>query len=126
MTMPEHDSAQAAAPEPFPTELTVGPLAGHQTQSHGYRAQLPGYQQTRADVAASREPLAPLSLEGFDDTSFNASSWLDMATESLADHPLLRGLLLELPPKGTQPSPEWLNRWFEATRAVLDLIYVRR
>jgi hypothetical protein len=41
---------------------------------------------------------------------------------SLGGHPLLRGLLLELPAKGTLPAPGWLDRWFEATRSDLDLL----
>ncbi|GIH05894.1 hypothetical protein Rhe02_39610 [Rhizocola hellebori] len=69
------------------------------------------------------EPVPSLVLDGFDEPSFNGSGWLDGHSSSLVDHPLLRGLLLELPPKGSQPSPEWMNRWFEAARAVLDLIY---
>jgi hypothetical protein len=55
---------------------------------------------------------------------FEPSSWLELPGEPLADHPLLRGLLLELPPKGSaMPSSEWLNRWFEAVRSVLELLY---
>jgi hypothetical protein len=30
---------------------------------------------------------------------------------------------MELPPKGVMPSQEWLDRWFEATRSILELIY---
>ena len=44
---------------------------------------------------------------------------------SIADHPLLRGLLLELPPRGTMPAPGWLDRWFEAARSILELLYVQ-
>jgi hypothetical protein len=54
---------------------------------------------------------------------FGRDSWLDTPTSSMADHPLLRGLLLELPPKGTMPQQEWLDRWFEAARSILELIY---
>jgi hypothetical protein len=43
----------------------------------------------------------------------------------MADHPLLRGLLLELPPRGTMPAPGWLDRWFEAARSILELLYVQ-
>ncbi|GHJ10952.1 hypothetical protein TPA0907_53190 [Micromonospora humidisoli] len=50
---------------------------------------------------------------------------LTEAPESMIDHPLLRGLLLELPPKGSVPPPGWLDRWFEATRAILELLYVQ-
>jgi hypothetical protein len=52
--------------------------------------------------------------------------WLDDSpTGTLADHPLLRGLLLELPPKGTMPQPGWLDRWFDAARSILELLYVQ-
>ncbi|GGM50768.1 hypothetical protein ACFFX1_34755 [Dactylosporangium sucinum] len=56
---------------------------------------------------------------------FGRDPWLDSPspTGSLADHPLLRGLLMELPPKGTLPQQEWLDRWFEAARSILELIY---
>ena len=53
------------------------------------------------------------------------SGWLDSAGGSLADHPLLRGLLLELPPKGSVPAPGWLDRWFEAARSILELLYLQ-
>jgi hypothetical protein len=44
--------------------------------------------------------------------------------EALGNHLLLRGLLMELPPRGGQPpSPEWLDRWFEAARSILELLY---
>lgn len=45
--------------------------------------------------------------------------------DRLIDHPLLRGLLLELPPRGAAPAAEWLDRWFEATRAILELFYAQ-
>jgi hypothetical protein len=41
----------------------------------------------------------------------------------LAEHPLLHGLLMELPPKGCTPDAVWLDRWFEAARSILELIY---
>ncbi|MFC8847041.1 MULTISPECIES: hypothetical protein [unclassified Micromonospora] len=74
----------------------------------------------------------PLSLPSLDpnpltEPSFPPSGWpvASVATDSLVDHPLLRGLLLELPPKGSVPPPGWLDRWFEATRAILELLYVQ-
>ncbi len=69
------------------------------------------------------EPVPSLVLDGYDDSAFNGGGWLDQTGGSMVDHPLLRGLLMELPSKSSQPSPEWMNRWFEAARAVLDLIY---
>lgn len=56
---------------------------------------------------------------------FPAGDWIDGPSGSLADHPLLRGLLLELPPKGTMPTAAWLDRWFEAARSILELLYVQ-
>jgi hypothetical protein len=64
--------------------------------------------------------LGPLS-----EPMFGRDSWLDTPSGSLADHPLLRGLLLELPPKGTMPQQDWLDRWFEAARSILELIYAQ-
>jgi hypothetical protein len=94
---------------------------------HGQSSKVNSYQQPRPDQGVSLlEPVPSLVLEGFEEPTFDSAKWLDGQTGSLVDHPLMRGLLLELPPKGAQPSPEWMNRWFEAARAVLDLIYNRR
>lgn len=76
--------------------------------------------------AISAGKLAETSLTDLGSLSepmFGRDAWLDAPSGSLADHPLLRGLLLELPPKGTVPQQEWLDRWFEAARAILELIY---
>lgn len=51
--------------------------------------------------------------------------WMEGPSGSLADHPLLRGLLLELPAKGAMPTAAWLDRWFEAARSILELLYVQ-
>jgi hypothetical protein len=96
------------------------------TSEHG-PVQVSPFQQGRNDQGVGLlEPVPSLVLDGYDEPSFNGNSWLEGSGPSLVDHPLLRGLLLELPPKGSQPSPEWMDRWFEAARAVLDLIYNRR
>jgi hypothetical protein len=68
--------------------------------------------------------LPSLDLEAPAEPDFS-DSWLDRPSGSLVDHPLLRGLLLELPPKGSTPPPGWLDRWFEATRSILELLYVQ-
>ncbi len=64
-------------------------------------------------------------LDGLAEPVFPAGDWMDGPSGSLADHPLLRGLLLELPPKGTMPTAAWLDRWFEAARSILELLYVQ-
>jgi hypothetical protein len=52
-----------------------------------------------------------------------ADSWLDTPGKNVVDHPLLRGLLLELPQKGATLQAQWLDRWFEAARSILELLY---
>ncbi|MDZ5444245.1 hypothetical protein U2F26_16105 [Micromonospora sp. 4G57] len=82
------------------------------------------------DAAPPEQAGPPLSLPSLDpnpltEPSFPPAGWPLEPTESLVDHPLLRGLLMELPPKGSVPPPGWLDRWFEATRAILELLYVQ-
>lgn len=71
--------------------------------------------------------LPSLDLHGLTEPVFAANAWMDADTpaESMADHPLLRGLLLELPARGTMPTADWLDRWFEAARSILELLYVQ-
>ncbi|MCW3813770.1 hypothetical protein ONA91_04780 [Micromonospora sp. DR5-3] len=82
------------------------------------------------DADGPEQPSPPLSLPSLDpnpltEPSFPPTGWPLEQAESLVDHPLLRGLLMELPPKGSVPPPGWLDRWFEATRAILELLYVQ-
>jgi hypothetical protein len=74
--------------------------------------------------AATLEPPS-LALEGMPEPVYAPQGWLEAsgAVPSMADHPLLRGLLLELPPRGNVPPPGWLDRWFEAARSILELLY---
>jgi hypothetical protein len=72
---------------------------------------------------ASRMSLA--ELDELAEPVYPAGDWMDNPSGSLADHPLLRGLLLELPAKGAMPTAAWLDRWFEAARSILELLYVQ-
>jgi hypothetical protein len=78
-----------------------------------------------ASSLAEPKPVdAPLvGLGPLGESVFSTDSWLDSPSGSLADHPLLRGLLQELPPKGLMPPQDWLDRWFEAARSILELLY---
>ncbi|MCY1143908.1 hypothetical protein OWR29_38425 [Actinoplanes sp. Pm04-4] len=70
--------------------------------------------------------LPSLDLPKLTEPVFPSSGWPDSdSSESMADHPLLRGLLLELPARGTLPTSDWLDRWFEAARSILELLYVQ-
>ena len=65
-------------------------------------------------------------LDSLSEPVFTSSAWLDDSpTGTMADHPLLRGLLMELPAKGSVPQEEWLDRWFDAARSILDLLYAQ-
>lgn len=76
--------------------------------------------------SSDRGPTLPsLDMGGLTEPVFPPAGWPDVPTEPLVDHPLLRGLLLELPPKGSIPGSLWLDRWFEAARAILELLYVQ-
>lgn len=48
------------------------------------------------------------------------------ADPDIASHPLVQGLLLELPERGGPVPDGWLDHWLEAARAVLELLYARR
>ena len=66
------------------------------------------------------------ALDSLAEPVFPPTGWLDEGpTGTLADHPLLRGLLMELPPKGAVLQPGWLDRWFDAARSILELIYMQ-
>ncbi|GLY07283.1 MULTISPECIES: hypothetical protein [Actinoplanes] len=69
--------------------------------------------------------LPSLDLQGLTEPVFSSSSWESSPSQSMADHPLLRGLLQELPPRGTLPQSDWFDRWFEAARSILELIYTQ-
>ncbi|WP_067493974.1 hypothetical protein [Actinoplanes sp. TFC3] len=75
--------------------------------------------------------LPSLDMQGLSEPVFPPGGWIDGSStpsptaKSMADHPLLRGLLLELPPRGTMPASDWLDRWFEAARSILELLYVQ-
>src|SRR3954453_5940938 len=60
--------------------------------------------------------LPSLDMQGLTEPVFPPGAWNDPVPQSMADHPLLHGLLMELPARGTMPAPEWLDRWFEAAR----------
>jgi hypothetical protein len=89
--------------------------------------------------ALDRAPSLPsLDMQGLTEPVFPPAGWMEsnarpgtsmqansIQASSMADHPLLRGLLLELPARGTVPDAGWLDRWFEAARSILELLYVQ-
>ncbi|GAA1801875.1 hypothetical protein HC028_07880 [Planosporangium flavigriseum] len=83
-----------------------------------------GLEPTGSIASSFRTP--ELVEPKLDESIFSLDKWKDTVSgESLTDHPLLRGLLMELPPKGSTPPQEWLDRWFEAARSILELLYAQ-
>jgi hypothetical protein len=94
------------------------------TRSPGMSGSLSqGLEPTSALDRAAKLP--SLDLQGLTEPVFSPTGWSDSGATSMADHPLLRGLLLELPARGTMPASDWLDRWFEAARSILELLYVQ-
>ena len=106
--------------------VTRGGSSGLPTRSPGRSHSI---EPTSALDRAAKLP--SLDLPALTEPVFPSSGWPDsgssspLADPSMADHPLLRGLLLELPARGTLPPSEWLDRWFEAARSILELLYVQ-
>jgi hypothetical protein len=105
-----------------------GELLGRSGSSSGLPTRSPGRSH-------SIEPTSPLDraaqlpsldLQELSEPVFSGT-WSDTgsSSQSMADHPLLRGLLMELPVRGALPPSEWLDRWFEAARSILELLYVQ-
>ena len=101
-----------------------GAASGLPTRSPGRSH---GIEPTGALDRAAKLP--SLDLQGLTEPVFpsSSSSWSETgsSSQSMADHPLLRGLLMELPSRGMLPASDWLDRWFEAARSILELLYVQ-
>jgi hypothetical protein len=105
-----------------------GELVTRGSASSGLPTRSPGRSHSIEPTSAlDRAPKLPsLDLQGLTEPVFPSSGWPDSgSSQSMADHPLLRGLLLELPARGTLPPSDWLDRWFEAARSILELLYVQ-
>src|SRR4030095_1346748 len=62
-----------------------------------------------AGAPARAAKLRSLDLQGLPEPVFGSSGWSEAGgSASMADHPLLRGLLMELPARGTMPASDWL------------------
>lgn len=97
--------------------------SGPSLSSSGLPTRTPIEPTSALDRAAK---LPSLDMQGLTEPVFPPGGWVDATpSPSMADHPLLRGLLLELPARGTLPPSDWLDRWFEAARSILELLYVQ-
>ncbi|WP_229076748.1 hypothetical protein [Actinoplanes sp. DH11] len=105
-------------------ELLSRSSSGLPTRMPG-RSHTPSHSLEPTSALDRAAKLPSLDLQGLTEPVFSTSGWADSTSESMADHPLLRGLLLELPARGTLPPSDWLDRWFEAARSILELLYVQ-
>ena len=112
-------------------ENTDGELMSRPGSPSGLPTRSPGRSHSIEPTSAldRAAKLPSLDLHGLTEPVFGSSGWSDSAagpgSQSMADHPLLRGLLLELPDRGSLPPTDWLDRWFEAARSILELLYVQ-
>lgn len=132
MTMPDNLGNGSATQERFSGQyrktrreasLTIeGP--GEREPERVVRQGLPPGHEATPD----RPALPSLDPGGLTEPVYPPQSWVNgeaPTDATIADHPLLRGLLLELPPKGSIPTAGWLDRWFEAARSILELLYLQ-
>lgn len=125
----DHFAAQLSGYRPIRRESAV--LSHTNGEDHGRRnGSTPGIDRATvpmetANPIGSSLRTPELVEPELDESIFGADRWKNIANESIADHPLLRGLLLELPPKGSTPPQDWLDRWFEAARSILELLYAQ-
>jgi hypothetical protein len=99
-----------------PIELPAAGMPGG--PGSGSPTGMPPTGMPSGSTAASLPPV-PAALPSPD------HDWFRQQAGSPADHPLMRGLLLELPPRTGALDPKWLDQWLEAARATLGLIYAR-
>jgi hypothetical protein len=109
------------------TDSDDGELVSRPVSSSGLPTRSPGRSHSIEPTSAldRAAKLPSLDLQGLTEPVFPSGGWSDSGSQSMADHPLLRGLLMELPARGTMPASDWLDRWFEAARSILELLYVQ-
>lgn len=107
-----------------PEDVGNGSTAIQERFAGGYH---PARREAGVPVDPPQEPDRPMH-NGVAPLPADPARWLDSPATgngSLEDHPLLRGLLMELPPKGSVPPSGWMDRWFEAARSILELLYLQ-
>ena len=82
----------------------------------------PSADQEARDRAAS----AAASHRAKDSATVEELAARATADPDIAAHPLVQGLLVELPARGGRVPDGWLDAWLEAARAVLELLYAQR
>ncbi|MBI3687007.1 MAG: hypothetical protein HY241_06625 [Actinobacteria bacterium] len=122
------DSVRSEVPRPEPSRPEVPrselgrPETGRPEAARADRLSRPTerLRPRTASISGETTPAVPAAGE-----HTGGHDWFRPQPGSPAEHPLMRGLLLELPPRADAPDKAWLEQWLEAARATLELIYSR-
>jgi hypothetical protein len=125
------DSTRSANGFTFPREMEAAPKDDmsaeertNRNSAERIRARAP--QRPVVSAAATLPPVpaipAPPPIPPATSTDHD---WFRPQAGSPAEHPLMRGLMLELPPRTGALDKTWLDQWLETARAALELIYAR-
>ncbi|HSV65678.1 MAG TPA: hypothetical protein VLJ59_07205 [Mycobacteriales bacterium] len=124
----EADTAQLAdrsRPRAMPPAAPASSVPAHATQPAGPPPSPPPA-HSPAPMPAGAAVGAAMSGAASAQTSRRVEhDWFRPQIGSPAEHPLMQGLLLELPPRAAVLDKTWLEQWLEAARATLELIYAR-
>lgn len=90
-----------------------------------------GFPFRNATTGRDEEPLNGAPLNGAAHRAHEKGRLTEVAAAAtgdpaVADHPLVQGLLVELPDRDSSLPEGWLDRWLEASRAVMELLYAQR
>ncbi len=125
------DGTRGANGFTFPREMETAPKddpsADERTNRNVAERTRPRPPQRPAASAAATLPPVP-SLPApppIPPATSTDHDWFRPQAGSPAEHPLMRGLLLELPPRTGTLDKAWLDQWLESARANLELIYSR-
>jgi hypothetical protein len=122
------ENGRAANGFTFPHEVELTPKDDLSADAAGRNGGTRSRAQQRPPVsaAATLPPVpsipAPPAIPAATSTDHE---WFRPQAGSPAEHPLIRGLMLELPPRTGSLDKAWLDQWLEAARATLELIYAR-
>jgi hypothetical protein len=124
------DSTRSANGFTFPREMDSAPKEDlsaeertNRNNAERMRARAP--QRPAVSAAATLPPVPTIPAPPPIPVATSEHDWFRPQAGSPAEHPLMRGLMLELPPRNGTLDKAWLDQWLEAARAALELIYAR-
>ncbi len=119
------DGGHSANGFSFPREMELPPKSDLPDERASVERRSRAPQRPAVSAAATLPPIPSMPAAPPIPVATSEHDWFPVQPGSPGDHPLLRGLLLELPPRSGTLDKAWLDQWLEAARAVLELIYAR-